>query len=57
VCDAWSPTLREEHIVRMFENRVLRKVFGLKREAVTGDERRLYYESFTICVSHKMSFE
>jgi len=43
--------------VRMFENRVLRKVFGLKREAVTGDERRLYYESFTICVSHKMSFE
>jgi len=57
VCDTWSLTLREEHIVRMFENRVPRKVFGLKTEAVTGDERRLYYENFMICVSHKMSFE
>jgi len=28
-CDMWSLTLREERIVRMFENRVLRKVFGL----------------------------
>ena len=43
--------------MRMFENRVPRKVFGLKTEAVTGDERRLYYENFMICVSHKMSFE
>jgi hypothetical protein len=48
----WSLTLREERIVRIFENRPLRKVFGLKREAVTGYERRLYYESFVICVSH-----
>jgi hypothetical protein len=37
----WSLTLREEHIVSMFENRALREVFGLKREAVTGYERRL----------------
>ena len=43
--------------MRMFENRVPRKVFGLKTESVTGDERRLYYENFMICVSHKMSFE
>jgi len=42
--------------VRMFENMLLRKVFVLKREAVTGDERRLYNESFVICVSHLMSF-
>jgi len=55
-CDVWSLTLREERIVRMFENRVLRKVFGLKRKAVTGDERRLYFESFVICVSHQVSF-
>ena len=51
-CDIWSLTLREERIVKMFENRVLRKVFGLKRKAVTGDERRLYFESFLIYFSH-----
>jgi len=32
----WSLTFSEEHRLRMFENRVLRKVFGLKRERVTG---------------------
>jgi len=40
----------------MFENRVLRKVFGLKKGAVTGDEGRICYESFMICVSHEVSF-
>ena len=38
--------------MRMFENRVLRKVFGLKREAVTGYERRLYNEKLhDLCFS------
>jgi hypothetical protein len=32
-------TLREEHILRVFENRVLRRIFGLKREEVTGSWR------------------
>jgi hypothetical protein len=31
-CETWSPTLREEHRLRVFENRVLRKIFGPKRE-------------------------
>jgi hypothetical protein len=31
-CEAWSLTSREEHRLRVFENRVLRRVFGLKRE-------------------------
>jgi hypothetical protein len=30
-CEAWSLTLREEHRLRVFENRVLRRMFGLKR--------------------------
>jgi hypothetical protein len=30
-CETWSLTLREEHRLRVFENRVLRKIFGLKR--------------------------
>jgi hypothetical protein len=36
-CEAWSLTLREEHILRMFENRVLRGIFGSKRDEVTDE--------------------
>jgi hypothetical protein len=32
----WSLTLREEHRLRVFENRVLRRIFGPKRDEVTG---------------------
>jgi hypothetical protein len=35
-CENWSLTLREEHILRVCENRVLRGIFGPKREKVTG---------------------
>jgi hypothetical protein len=31
-CETWSLTLREEHRLRVFQNRVLRKIFGPKRE-------------------------
>jgi len=34
-CETWSLTLREEHRVSMFKNRMLRKIFGLKRTEVT----------------------
>jgi hypothetical protein len=33
-CETWSLTLREEHRLRMFENRVLRRIFGPKRDEV-----------------------
>jgi hypothetical protein len=33
----WSPTLREERRLRVFENRVLRRIFGPKRDEVTGE--------------------
>jgi hypothetical protein len=36
-CKTWSLTLREELRLRMFENRVLRKIFGPKRDEVTGE--------------------
>jgi hypothetical protein len=36
-CEAWSPTLREERRLKVFENRVLRRVFGPKRDEVTGE--------------------
>jgi hypothetical protein len=35
-CETWSVLLREEHRLRVFENRVLRKIFGPKRDKVTG---------------------
>jgi hypothetical protein len=41
---AWSLTLREEHRLRVFEIRVLRKVFGPKRDEVTGEDRKLQNE-------------
>jgi hypothetical protein len=43
-CDTWSLTLREEHTLRVFENRVLRRIFGPKRDEVTGDWRKLHNE-------------
>jgi hypothetical protein len=43
-CETWSPILREEHRLRMFENRVLRRSFGPKREEVAGGWRRLHNE-------------
>jgi hypothetical protein len=43
-CEAWSLTLREEHRLRVFENRVLRRIFGHKRDEVTGQWRKLHIE-------------
>jgi hypothetical protein len=42
-CGIWSLTLREEHRLRVFENRVLR-IFGLKRDKVIGEWRKLHNE-------------
>ena len=36
-CETWSLTLRDERRLRVFENRVLRRVFGPKRDDVTGN--------------------
>jgi hypothetical protein len=41
-CETWSLTLREEHRLRVFENRVLRRIFGPTRDEVTGDWRKLH---------------
>jgi hypothetical protein len=38
-CETWSPTLREEHTLRVYENRVLRRIFGPEREEVAGGWR------------------
>jgi hypothetical protein len=43
-CEAWSLTLRGEHRLRVFENRVLRRVFRPERDEVTGEWRKLHNE-------------
>jgi hypothetical protein len=45
-CKTWSLTLREEHRLRVFENKVLRRIFGPKRHEVTGN---CIMRSFVIC--------
>jgi hypothetical protein len=41
-CETWSLTLREEHRLRVFENRVLRRIFGPKRYEVTREWRKMH---------------
>jgi hypothetical protein len=43
-CETWSLTLREESRLRVFENRILRRMFGPKRDEVTGEWRKLHNE-------------
>jgi hypothetical protein len=42
--ETWSLILREEHKLKVFENRVLRKIFGQKRDKVTRTWRKLHNE-------------
>jgi hypothetical protein len=43
-CETWSLTLREEHKLKVFENRVMRRIFGPKRDEVMGEWRKLHNE-------------
>ena len=43
-CETWSLTLLEERRMRVFENRVLRRVFGPKKDEVTGEWRKVHNE-------------
>jgi hypothetical protein len=45
-CGTWSLTLREEHRLRVFENRVLKRIFRPKRDEVIGGWRKLHNEEF-----------
>jgi hypothetical protein len=41
-CETWSLTVREAHSLRVFENRVLRRIFGPRTDKVTGEWRKLH---------------
>jgi hypothetical protein len=47
-CETWFLTLREENRLRLFENRVLKRIFGPKRDEVTGEWRKLHNEELHI---------
>ena len=46
-CETWSLTLREERRLRVFESRVLRRIFGPKSDEVRGEWRKLHNEEPT----------
>jgi hypothetical protein len=53
-CGTWSLTLREEQRLRVFENRVLRRITGPKRDEVTGEWRKLHNGELMICTHHQI---
>jgi hypothetical protein len=48
-CETLSLALREEHRLRVFENRVLRRIFGKKRDKVMRGWRKLHNEELVTC--------
>jgi hypothetical protein len=51
-CETWSLTLREEHRLRVFENRVLWRIFGPRRDGVMGGWRKLHNKE--LCTIHQV---
>ena len=55
-CETWSLILRVERRLRVFENRVLRRTFGPKRDEVTGEWRKLHNGNLMTCTPHPIFF-
>jgi hypothetical protein len=55
-CEAWSLTLREGCRLRVFENRVLRRIFGPRRDEATRSGENYIIRSLMICTSHPILF-
>ena len=55
-CEIWSLTLREERRLMVFENRVLRRIFGPKRDEVTGERRKIHNEELSDLYSSPIIF-
>jgi hypothetical protein len=55
-CETWSLALREERRLRVFENRVLGRIFGLKRDEVTGEWRKLHNVDLNDLTLHQILF-
>jgi hypothetical protein len=55
--ETWSLTLREEHRLRVFENRVLRRIFGQKRDEMIRGRRKLHNEELITCTLRQVRLE
>jgi hypothetical protein len=55
-CESWLLTLREECRLRVLENRVLKRIFGPKRNEVTGSGEDCITSSFMLCIPYQISF-
>jgi len=55
-CKTWSFTMREERKLKVFENRVLKGIFGPKRDEVTGNGENYTMRSLMICTPHPVLF-
>ena len=56
-CGTWSLILKEERGLRVFENRVLRRIFRAKGDEVTGEWRKLHNKKrLMICTAHSIFF-
>ena len=55
-CETWSLTFREERRLRVFENRALRRIFGSRRDEVTGNGENYIMSSLMICTLHPILF-
>jgi hypothetical protein len=51
-CETWSLTLRDERRLKVFENRLLRRTFGSKRDEVTGGGENYIMRSLMICTPY-----
>jgi hypothetical protein len=56
VCETWLLTLKEEHRLTVFKNRVLRRIFGPNRDEVTGEWITLHNEKFMLCTPYQITF-
>ena len=56
-CETWSLTLREGCRLRVLENKVLRRIFGPKRDEVQGSAQDYITRSFMLCSLHQISFK
>jgi hypothetical protein len=52
-CETWSLTLKDEHRLRVFENRLLRRIFGPNRGKTVGGEKCIMM-NFTACILHRI---
>ena len=55
-CKTWSLTFRDERRLKMFENRVLRRIFGPKRDELAGNGENYIIRSLMICIPHPILF-